>query len=82
MIIVVFRMDSCIFASISDFGGTLQETTEGRQDKKPHIAAWTVGCFVYSFWIFLHIAQLCRDVYALPLSRNFSEYRTSREILT
>jgi hypothetical protein len=53
-------------------------TTEGRQDKKPHIAAWTVGCFVSAFSDFLHIADHHRDVRIFIFANDFSEYRTSR----
>jgi hypothetical protein len=53
-------------------------TTEGRQDKKPHIAAWTVGCFVCDFFNLLHIADHYQDVCVFHFSNDFSEYRTSR----
>ncbi|MCB1414109.1 MAG: hypothetical protein KDJ76_13335 [Xanthobacteraceae bacterium] len=59
-------------------GGCSPATTEGRQDKKPHIAAWTVGCFVSDFFDFLHIADHRRDVRVCIFAKDFSEYRTSR----
>ncbi|WP_156332343.1 hypothetical protein [Rhodopseudomonas sp. AAP120] len=58
--------------------GADQATTAGRQDKKPHIAAWTVGCFVSAFSDLLHIADHHRDVRVFHFSNDFSEYRTSR----
>lgn len=67
-------------AIVEDAGsrGCSPATTEGRQDKKPHIAAWTVGCFVSVFSDFLHIAAQCRDVRMFIFVSDFSEYRTSR----
>jgi hypothetical protein len=50
----------------------------GGQDKKPHIAAWAVGCFVCGFSDFLHIADHHRDVRMFIFVSDFSEYRTSR----
>lgn len=58
--------------------GADQATTEGRQDKKPHIAAWTVGCVVCGFSDLLHIADHRRDVRVFHFANDFSEYRTSR----
>jgi hypothetical protein len=57
--------------------GAPQATTAGRQDKKPHIAAWTVGCFVCGFSDLLHIADQHRDVRVIHFANDFSEYRTS-----
>jgi len=38
-------------------------TTTGRwQDKRPHIAGWTVGCFYWVFQRVLHIAASQRNV--------------------
>jgi hypothetical protein len=48
------------------------------QDKKPHIAAWTVGCFGSDFFDFLHIADHRCDVRVFHFANDFSEYRTSR----
>ena len=50
----------------------------GRQDKKPHIAAWTVGCFASAFSDFLHIVDRRHDVRVFIFANDFSEYRTSR----
>lgn len=58
--------------------GCSPATTEGRQDKKPHIAAWAVGCFVSAFSDLLHIAHHRRDVRVLHFANDFSEYYTSR----
>ena len=59
-------------------GGCSPATTEGRQDKKPHIAAWTVGCFASAFSDFLHIVDRRHDVRVFIFANDFSEYRTSR----
>jgi hypothetical protein len=58
--------------------GCSPATTAGRQDKKPHIAAWTVGCFVSAFSDLLHIADQHRDVRVFHFANDFSEYCTSR----
>jgi hypothetical protein len=50
----------------------------GRQDKKPHIAAWTVGCFASAFSDFLHIVDRRHAVRVFIFANDFSEYRTSR----
>jgi len=67
-------------AIVEDAGsrGCSPATTEGRQDKKPHIAAWTVGCFVCGFSDLLHIADQHRDVRVFHFANDFSKYRTSR----
>ncbi|MDK1494271.1 hypothetical protein QN219_30385 [Sinorhizobium sp. 7-81] len=52
----------------------------GRQDKRPHIAAWTVGCFDWVFWPSAHIVRTRRDVYASEFSLPFNEIGTSRRI--
>ncbi|WP_156464435.1 hypothetical protein [Afipia sp. Root123D2] len=58
--------------------GDPETTTAGRQDKKPHIAAWTVGCFASAFSDFLHIVDRRHDVRVFIFANDFSEYRTSR----
>lgn len=58
--------------------GCSPATTAGRQDKKPHIAAWTVGCFVCGFFDLLHIADQHRDVRVTHFANDFSKYCTSR----
>lgn len=47
------------------------------QDKRPHIAAWTVGCFDWLFSNFPHIADHKCDVRTFSLSNVFNETRTS-----
>ncbi|WP_454618588.1 hypothetical protein [Bradyrhizobium cenepequi] len=49
-----------------------QATTEGRQDKKPHIAARTVGCFVSDFFACPHIAGHHRNVRAIFFASDVS----------
>ncbi|MFI0849120.1 hypothetical protein [Mesorhizobium sp. IMUNJ 23232] len=78
MIIVVSRVAECAIASVAGHCGPARSDRLGRQDKKPHIAAWTVGCFACAFWSFPHIADQKREVRSLALSSNFSADRTSR----
>ena len=72
------RFTACAIVEMAEGSGSGQATTVGRQDKKPHIAAWTVGCFVSDFFDFLHIADHRRDVRVCIFAKDFSEYRTSR----
>jgi len=78
MNIVFPRFATLAIVAMAKGSGAGQTTTEGRQDKKPHIAAWTVGCFVCRFSDFLHIADHRRDVRIIHFANDFSEYRTSR----
>lgn len=78
MNIVPFRMLSYIVVLSSWRRGCAQVTTEVRQDKKPHIAAWTVGCFVSAFSVFLYIAAHRRDVCVFHFANDSRKYRTSR----
>ena len=78
MNVVVFRMLAYIVALSSTRCGFAGATTKSRQDKKPHIAARTVGWFDSAFSDVLHIALLSRDVHSLILSCDFNENRTSR----
>ncbi len=48
------------------------------QDKRPHIAARSVGCFDWVFSPFVHIAIAKRDVYPGELSCTFNGNRTSQ----
>ncbi|MBN9147085.1 MULTISPECIES: hypothetical protein [unclassified Nitrobacter] len=78
MSIVFPRFAAC---AIVEYAGSREcslATTERRQDKKPHIAAWTVGCFVSAFSDFLHIADRRCDVPVSHFANDFSVYRTSR----
>ncbi|MCO5131563.1 MAG: hypothetical protein M9932_13515 [Xanthobacteraceae bacterium] len=78
MSIVFPRFAASAIVECARSRGGPRATTAGRQDKKPHIAAWTVGCFGSAFSIFLHIAAHCRDVRVFHFPNDFSEYRTSR----
>lgn len=74
---IIVEIASCIIVEGAGCCGAAQATTEG-QDKKAHIAAWTVGCFVSAFSDLLHIASYRRDVRVFHFANDFSEYRTSR----
>lgn len=78
MSIVLPRSAACAIVECAGSRGFPPATTEGRQDKKPHIAAWTVGCFVSVFSAFIHIADHRRDVRVFHFANDFSDYRTSR----
>ncbi|WP_319797868.1 hypothetical protein [Nitrobacter sp.] len=78
MNIVFPRFATLAIVAMAKGSGADQTTTVGRQDKKPHIAAWTVGCFVCGFLDLLHIASYRRDVRVFHFANDFSEYRTSR----
>ncbi len=78
MIVVVSRVMECAVASVAGCCQTAGNDRLGRQDKKPHIAARTVGCFASLFWSFPHIADHERDVRSLDLSSDFSADHTSR----
>lgn len=77
MIFMVSRVAECAIASIAGCCGAAGNDRSGRQDKKPHIAAWTVGCLACAFWSFPRIAGHERDVRLLDLSSNSSADRTS-----
>ena len=78
MINVELRIYSYIMVHNSLMDGMNEEATDGGQDKKPHIAAWTVGCFASAFSDFLHIVDRRHDVRVFIFANDFSEYRTSR----
>ncbi|MBN9586057.1 MAG: hypothetical protein J0G34_11770 [Afipia sp.] len=78
MNIVFPRFAALAIVDMAKGSGADQTTTAGRQDKKPHIAAWTVGCFGSAFSDSLHIAAHRRDVRVFHFANDFSEYRTSR----
>lgn len=78
MIVVVSRFAKCAIASVAGCCEAAGHDRLGRQDKRPHIAASTVGCFAYAFWSFLHIAGHEREARLLELSSDFSVDRTSR----
>ncbi|WEX08511.1 hypothetical protein [Chelativorans sp. AA-79] len=75
---VVLRRDSCIVVLTTVRCGTAGATTEAWQDKKPHIAALTVGWFCWLRRGFAHIARTQRDVRCLILLSAFSTNRTSQ----
>jgi hypothetical protein len=54
----------------------IETPTARRQDKKPHIAALTVGCFVSGFSDVLHIAPCHRNVRSSVFANDFSKNRT------
>lgn len=58
--------------------GAASETTEAWQDKKPHIAAMTVGWFASLFLSFPHIADHERDVRSFSLINDLGANRTSQ----
>ncbi|MQX55688.1 hypothetical protein [Sinorhizobium meliloti] len=60
--------------------GKAWKTTEAWQDKRPHIAARTVGCFDWVFWPSAHIVGARRDVRTGELPRNITANCTSRRI--
>ena len=78
MSIVFPRFATLAIVDMAKGSGAGQTATEGRQDKKPHIAAWTVGCFVSAFSDLLHIADQHRDVRVFHFANDFRVYRTSR----
>ena len=78
MIFVDSRVAECAIASVVGCCGAARSDHLGGQDKKPHIAAWAVGCFACAFWRFLHIADHERDVRSFSLIDKFSADRTSQ----
>jgi|SynMetStandDraft_2_1070026.scaffolds.fasta_scaffold01672_3 hypothetical protein len=68
------------FATHAGWRGGSSATSDLRQDKRPHIAAWTVGCFNWLFSSFPHIAGRKCDVRTLNLSNIFNESRTSQRV--
>jgi len=78
MIVVNSRAVECAVASVAGCCGAARSDRLGRQDKKPHIAAWSVGCFACAFLRFPHIADHERDVRLFNLINKFSADRTSQ----
>lgn len=81
MIVVVSVAASGWIVRIAGWGGAWGDTTEGRQDKRPHIAAWAVGCFDWLFPGFPHIAGHKCEVRTLNLSNYLNESRTSQRVI-
>lgn len=78
MIIVISLVAEYAIASVAGCCRAAGSDRLRGQDKKPHIAAWTVGCFASAFWRFPHIAHSERDVRLLDLSSGINADRTSR----
>lgn len=78
MIFVGFRIPAGTVVLVEVFCGKAEATTGVRQDKNPHIASLSVGCFVYCFPDFPHIAASRCDVRPFSLSSDFSANRTSQ----
>lgn len=71
------RTGSGIVAIAGGRGGA-GATTEGRRDKKPHIAARSGGCFDWLFRERAHIADFQREARIWELSNDFCESCTSQ----
>jgi hypothetical protein len=80
MIVVVSVTAWGWIVGIAGWVGAAGETTEGRQDKRPHIAAWRVGCFDWPFSGFLHLAGHSRDVRSCNSSNDFNKICTSQRV--
>ncbi|WP_454918759.1 hypothetical protein [Xanthobacter sediminis] len=78
MINVELRIYSYIMVRNSLMDGVNEEATDGRQDKKPHIAALAVGCLASFFQTTLHVADQLRDVCGSNLTNDFRTDRTSQ----
>lgn len=69
------RFTACAIVEMAEGSGSGQATTVGRQDKKPHIAAWTVGCFASAFsdfctsWI---VVTMCASLFSRMISVNIA----------
>jgi hypothetical protein len=71
----------CTVSAIVDLAkgcGAPQTSTERGRDKKPRIAARSVGCLDYVFWCLAHIARAAREVRACVFTNAFNGNRTSR----
>lgn len=80
MIFVGIRSVSCIIVDYTFGSMSSEATVELWQDKRPHIAAWTVGCFDWLFSGFPHIAGYKCDVRTPNLSNIFNETCTSQRV--
>jgi hypothetical protein len=58
MLFAVWRRSAQANECEVGIGGGHRLTTERRPDKRPHIAARSVGCFS---WVFVHVLQCARD---------------------
>ncbi|MHC1548022.1 hypothetical protein [Phyllobacterium sp. K27] len=77
MNIELFRIVGCAIAGIAGRCGVAGTDRKVRQDKKPHIAARTVGWFDSPFLNFPHIADHEREVRSIYLFSDFRADRTS-----
>ncbi|MDX3927932.1 hypothetical protein [Rhizobium sp. LC145] len=76
---IVFRRSAANgVVAIAGRRGGASPTTGGRRDKKPHIAARSVGCFDWLFRNVTHITALEREERVCELSNDFRENRTSQ----
>lgn len=80
MIFVEIRAVWCIIVDYTVGSMQAKATVELWQDKRPHIAAWTVGCFDWLFSGFPHIAGHKCDVRTLNLLNIFNETCTSQRV--
>lgn len=78
MNVVCLRVAACVLVEMAGSCGAAEATTEGRRDKKPHIAARSGGCSDYDFWIFAHTAVNTCEVRDLNFSCDFSGNPTSQ----
>lgn len=76
---IVFRRSAAngVVAHAGGRGGPAA-STEGRRDKKPHIAARTVGCFDWLFRNVTHITAFEREERICELWNDFCDNRTSQ----
>lgn len=77
---VFHTMLANVIVAHAEWRGGAVATSELWQDKNPHIAAWTVGCFDWLFSGFPHIAGHKCDVRTLNLSNIFNETCTSQRV--
>ncbi len=75
---VFHRMAANGIVAIAGGRGDFGAATEGRRDKKPHIAARSGGCFDWCFWNTAHISGSEREERVSELSNDFRESRTSQ----
>lgn len=76
MIGVGSRASANLIVDHAEQRGVASATSGLRQDKRPHIAAWTVGCFCWLFYSYPHIAGHVSDVRAAIFPNVFNEYCT------
>lgn len=77
---VFHAMLANVIVAHAGWWGGAASTSDLRQDKRPHIAAWAVGCFDWLFPGFPHIADYACDVHTLNLSNIFNETCTSQRV--